>query len=300
MIQGKTNSIEFTAIELSGPLSLCLGPENTFLVIDEFNHEIILFDSQGKIIWRKGAFGNGAQEFNYPVDCDYGAGYFWIVDRFNSRVCAYDVNGTFIFDFGKNKNTQGALFDPFGIAVSDDVIFVSDIEHQKIKSYTIKGEFISEFGQSGPGKEYYESDFFRNQQVYKKWLSSQTRFSTIETKFFQSGFSVGNIELPKGIKIFEDKIIFADLSGRVQIFSFEGLLLKSYILNKYPQWVETYLGKIYVSKEFSNEIEIIENDKIICFAKLEHEVGKFKFVNANEIIYISPWEKKIYKERINI
>lgn len=186
--------------------------------------------------------------------------------------------------------------EPYGITMDlNGTIYVSDFGNQKIQIIKPDNNFF-EIGEPGPGPEYYNSDFFKNQAVYKKLLENQTFVHTIESMFYGGGFIVGNLEYPKGVAINDKNVVVADNSGRIQIFSRDGELINSFYNYPNCNWVFVYDNEIYFSCELSNVLyKINKNNEVLKYVETDHEIGKFAILENNQIIYISPFENKIYK-----
>ena len=291
----------FPHYPFKGPLSFCFGPDSTLLIIDELDHAALLFDPEGKPIWKKGS-GNTSL-FRYPSDCAFAKNLFWITDRHHHRISLLDLKGNECGWAGSYGTADDSFMEPFGIAVSDEgKAFVADSGNQKIKVLRYSpGEapqFETPIGIPGPGKEYYRSPFFRNQAVYRGWKTSQSRFLTLESMLFRSDFSLGNLEDPRGIALMKDSIVTADLSGKIQFFGFDGKLLRSLSGQPYPFWLDVFENQLYFSSEFSDTIrKIDQTGSVTDFFKADFEIGKFK-ITPKEIIFISPWEKLVYKQSL--
>jgi len=297
-----SKDIQLNYQELS-PFSLCKYNESSFLIVDELAHQIALVDLEENIIWK--ADNKTLLEENqlsYPTDATFINEKFYITNRYKHQIKVFDKDGHFLF----NKGTYGENIDnfnePFGITSNTkDKLFISDFGNQKIKELSLNGDVLSEFGISGSGASYYESDFFKKQNVFKRWVGSQTRNNTIETMFFQSGFFIGNLEQPKGIAILNNSLVISDFEGAIKFFDLKTKhLLKSLKVPEYPTWVYNFNNEIYLSCEFSNILwKIDSNNNIIPFKILDYDIGKFIILNNFNLIYISPWNKKILITDLN-
>ncbi len=279
------------------PFSLCKYDESSFLIVDELAHQIALVDLEGNVKWKT---GNKTllkkNKLHYPTDATFVNEKFYITDRYNHRIVVLDVKGDFLFSTGSYGENVDNFNEPFGIySNKKDRLFVSDYGNQKIKELSLNGDVLSEFGMSGSNISYYESDFFKKQSVFKKWVGLQTRNNTIESMFFRSGFFIGNLEQPKGITIAQDSIIVVDFEGSIQFFNIKTkALLKSLKFSEYPTWIYNFNNEIYLSCEFSKTLwKIDENNKIIPFKTLDYDIGKFIILDNSNLIYVSPWNKKI-------
>ena len=283
----------FESVSFKGPLSFCRDEENCFFIVDELDHSVSLFGPDEKCLWQ-------VKGLHYPSDCLYSEGLFWVIDRYHHSLKAFDRQGKELQTRAPKKGGAFSLTEPFGIAAGKDCFYVTDAGSSTFKCLQGPEDPVTEYGIAGPGVDYYSSPLFKKQSVYKTWLRSQTRFYTLETMFFKSGFTSGNIENPRGIACCgEWGIAVADLSGYIQVFDEKGDLKKHFRIEGCPQWLQYDEGILFYSKEFSNRIEAISLDgKEETEITLAHEIGKFTLYSRDELIYIAPWEKKIFKVQL--
>lgn len=280
----------FKVVSFKGPLSFCRDDEDCLLIVDELDHSVSLFGPDEKILWQ-------VRGFHYPSDCLYCKGLFWVIDRYHHSLKAFDRQGNESLIGTPKKGTPFSLKEPFGIACIKDYFYITDAGTSNLKSLKGSEGPVSEYGIPGPGVDYYSSPLFKKQSVYKLWVQSQTRFYTLETMFFKSGFMIGNLENPRGIACCgEWGIAVSDLSGYIQLFDQEGHLKRHFKIEGYPQWLQYDQGLLFYSREFSNKIVAINMEgKEEMEISLAHEIGKFILSSPDELIYIAPWERKVFK-----
>lgn len=283
----------FESVSFKGPLSFCKDDKDCLLMSDELDHSVSLFGPDEKCLWQ-------AKGLHYPSDCLYSEGLFWVTDRYHHSVKAFDRQGNESLSRTPKKGNQFSLSEPFGIASGKDCFYITDAGSSTFQCMQGREGPVTEYGIPGPGVDYYSSPIFKKQSVYKRWLKSQTRFYTLETMFFQSGFTLGNLENPRGIACCgEWGIAVADLSGYIQLFDEEGHLKKHFKIEGYPQWLQYDEGLLYYSGEFSNQIRAVSMEgKEEMQISLAHEVGKFTLYSPDELIYIAPWERKVFKVQL--
>ena len=289
----KKSSVEqelFKYRSFKGPLSFCRDDQGCFLISDELDHAVCLFDPEEKCLWRK-------EGFHYPSDCLYSEGLFWVADRYHHSLKAFDRQGNELLNVCPKKDNYFSLVEPFGITSANHHIYVTDAGNATFKRLELKEGAVVELGIPGPGVDYYSSPLFKKQSVYKRWFESQTRFYTLETMFFKSGFTLGNLENPRGIaSCGEWGIAVADISGYIQLFDDLGHLKRHFKIEGYPQWLYYEHGLLFYSAEISNRIKILSlKGKEETEIALSHEIGKFVLYSGGELIYIAPWEKKMFK-----
>ena len=290
---------------LQGPSSFNILPDSSIIVADECDNKLKIFSLDGSFVKVKNLDKNA---FHYPIDVISRNDILYITDKYNHRIIAIDMSGKILWIAGGYGKAKGKLKEPYGITfIDEETLAISDSGNARIVFYSINGTFVDFFGRKGIGKEYYESISFKTKVIYKLWNNSVSRFQTIDTNFIDSGFDIGTLESPKGITCNNDKIYVCDYSGRLQVFSVKGELLKTYYQNReygenlfsYIQWIEVINNNIYFTRELGNSIYVIEKDGSIntFFQYKGHYIEKFHF-HDEYIYFMSPWERKLF--RINI
>lgn len=117
-------------------------------VVNGRNHNIAVFDLEGKYITSFGQRGDGDGEFNFPTDLDIDShGNIVIADSMNARVQILDHEGKFIRKFGRRGDSAEDFQVIKGIAVSrEDNIFVVDSKADKILVFNKNGEPLTTIG----------------------------------------------------------------------------------------------------------------------------------------------------------
>lgn len=278
------------SVSFKGPLSFCRDEGECLFITDELDHSVSLFGPEDQCLWQ-------VKGLHYPSDCLYSEGLFWVTDRYEHSVKAFDRLGKESFSRAPKNGNHFSLMEPFGIAAGKNCFYVTDAGNSNFKCLQGREGAVTEYGLPGPGVDYYSSPLFKKQRVYRRWLQSQTRFYSLETMFFKSGFSLGNLENPRGIACCgEGEIAVADLSGYIQVFDEAGSLKRHFKIEGYPQWLQYHQGLLYYSSEFSKQIRAVNregNEEMQI--SLEHETGKFFLYSPDELIYIAPWERKLFK-----
>ena len=130
------------------PTMLAVDSEDNLFVVDQHNHRIQKFDSDGNFILMWGKAGDGFGEFRYPygiaVDSDDKV---YISDMNNNRIQKFSNNGTFIKSIGSYGSDDDQLKYPYGIAVDkQDNLYVIDAFNYCIKKFNKELDFISKWG----------------------------------------------------------------------------------------------------------------------------------------------------------
>jgi DNA-binding beta-propeller fold protein YncE len=117
-------------------------------VVDQHNHRIQKFDSDGNFILMWGKAGAGPGEFNYP----YGVAVdsknnVYVSDMNNNRIQKFSPAGAFLAEAGSYGTADAQLKYPYGITVDDkDVVYVIDAFNYKIKKFDSNLRFVGQWG----------------------------------------------------------------------------------------------------------------------------------------------------------
>lgn len=119
-------------------------------VVNVKNHNIAVFDLDGKYLFSIGKRGGGDGEFNFPTSVDIDSkGNIVVADSMNARVQVFDPNGGFIRKFGKRGDRPEDFQIIKGVAVSrNDDIYVTDAKADKILVFNKNGEPLTSIGGS--------------------------------------------------------------------------------------------------------------------------------------------------------
>lgn len=142
---------------ISHPVGVAIDPvKDLIIVVNQGNHELLLFNKQLKLIKKIGRRGGGPSEFNFPtyvtIIKDKG---FAVVDTGNFRVQLFDYNGKFLNQFGKAGDVSGMFSRPKGIASdSDGNLYVADANFCNFQVFRQDGQVLTFVGDGGsrPGK----------------------------------------------------------------------------------------------------------------------------------------------------
>lgn len=121
---------------------------NRIYVADAPQHQIRLYDLDGRFLETIGARGSAPGEFNYPGDLDLDAdGNLYIVDVMNARIQVLAPDGTPLRSYGERGTARGSFSVPKGIAVSPSgLVYVSDASQHKIVIFNSDGDYLLTIG----------------------------------------------------------------------------------------------------------------------------------------------------------
>ena len=126
--------------------------------VDSDLHRVLVYDAQGRLLNTLGRRGEGAGEFNLPVDAAVAPdGTLWVLDAGNFRVQAFDPQGRFVRLFGSAGNGLGQFGRPRGLAVDrDGLLYISDASFGNVQVFNPQGELLLAIGAraalDGPGR----------------------------------------------------------------------------------------------------------------------------------------------------
>lgn len=137
-------------------------------VADTQNHQVKVFDKDGRPLFTIGRRGSENGEFNFPSYLAIDRkGILYVVDSFNFRVQMFDAKGNFLKKFGKLGDSSGFFSRPAGIGVdSDGNIYVVDTSFNNFQIFNSDGRLLLWVGNAGlrPGEFYLPSGMYVDQQ----------------------------------------------------------------------------------------------------------------------------------------
>ena len=118
----------------------CIQHGQYFIVSDDGDDSIKMFDLEGKFISKFGKQGNKDGEFNQPRCLSVNKeGLLMVCDAGNHRVQLFELSGKFVTKFGSKGSGRGELRDPFSTAIlSDGRIVVCEFNNHRIQVFEHK------------------------------------------------------------------------------------------------------------------------------------------------------------------
>jgi len=142
--------------ELKQPTGISIEPETgDIYLIDTAQHQVLVFNTAGKLINRFGKNGVLAGEFNYPTMISQRHGTLFVTDALNYRIQLFDLDGEYLSSFGQAGQSSGYLARPKGVASDEDGnIYVVDALLNNVQLYDASGQYLMTFGEQGqrPGQ----------------------------------------------------------------------------------------------------------------------------------------------------
>lgn len=130
------------------------GSDNVWIT-DNGDHQVIKFDSTGKVLLKlgiRGQAGSDERTFYRPTDIAFSAQEdFYVSDGYgNSRVVKFSSEGTYLTSWGRRGTGAGEFNTPHSIAVDGKGrVYVSDRENNRIQVFTGDGRFLKEWTHLG-------------------------------------------------------------------------------------------------------------------------------------------------------
>ena len=115
----------------------CVQCGEYFIVLDQNEHCIKVFNREGNFQYMFGKQGKGDGEFDYPGYLLVNESqHLFVCDYCNNRVQVFDLNGNFIGKFGTKGSKLGEFHAPFSMALlSNGRIVVSDQYNHRIQIF---------------------------------------------------------------------------------------------------------------------------------------------------------------------
>ena len=127
-----------------------VGPDDTVYLTDRDAHQVLLYDTEGRLLRSLGTRDQAAMQapFNHPADvCVAPSGELYVADGYgNSSVHRFSVAGDYISSFGSPGSGPGQFRVPHSVRVSSDGrVYVADRENHRVQVFTSEGQFVTEW-----------------------------------------------------------------------------------------------------------------------------------------------------------
>lgn len=140
-------SIKLPGIKLAASFAVDRQRQRIYIV-DPPQHQLHLYDLNGRHLESRGGRGSQPGEFNYPGDMDLDAeGNIYIIDTLNARIQVLSPDGMVLRFFGERGMARQSFAIPKGIAVSPSgLVYVSDATQHKIVIFNRDGDYLLTLG----------------------------------------------------------------------------------------------------------------------------------------------------------
>lgn len=130
------------------PTMIASDKNSNIFVVDQHNHRIQKFDSDGNFILMWGKSGDANGEFNFPYGVAVNSkGDVFVSDMNNNRIQKFSPDGKFISSTGSYGTEDGKLKYPYGMAIDEkDILYVIDAFNYRIQKFDSDLKFLSKWG----------------------------------------------------------------------------------------------------------------------------------------------------------
>ena len=215
---------------LRSPRPLAVTDRDEIAVVDNGNHRVLVFDSNGTFLRSFGHRGKNAEEFSYPngiaIDKDKKV---FVAEICNDRVQILSWEGRHLGSFGGKGSLDSQLLSPWGLSLdSTGNVIVADRHNKMIKIFTPDGTFVMKIGGQGSfsfpihcvqcGEYFIVSD--SNEHCIKVF----NREGHFLYKFGKKGEGDGEFNCPRFLSVTQSKhLLVCDMGNdRVQVFELDG------------------------------------------------------------------------------
>lgn len=136
------------------PTGLHVDRQNRIWVPDTHYQRVIVYDRDGKELFRFGEAGEGPGQFIFPTGVITDEQGFVYVSEYgeNARICKFTPELKYIGSFADRDSGEHWMARPAEMAFdADGVLWIVDAVGDRVCSFTRDGVFLSQFG--SPGKE---------------------------------------------------------------------------------------------------------------------------------------------------
>jgi len=197
--------------ELTPVADILINKKDNFLIIDEFNHRVQIYDEKGKLINSFGEKGKEPGQFYYPKALAQDSkGNLYIADCWNHRIQKFSPELQFLTAFGSYGNKEGEFNEPYDITIDKrERLFIVDRCNHRIQVFDSDGKFLYSFGQRGTILEEDLAEFYETPKEL---------------------FSIPAFEFPTKIALDTKENLYVVDSGncRIQILTPSGEFLSSF------------------------------------------------------------------------
>jgi peptidylglycine monooxygenase len=130
---------------------ISVSPDDRILVIDRDAHEIIIFDTEGRVLQKLGTRNRPrhGKPFNHPTDVAVATdGEFYVTDGYgNSNVHRIAADGTHLMSWGRPGAGPGEFSTPHAVWIdTQNRVLVVDRENNRVQLFNRDGDFLGQWG----------------------------------------------------------------------------------------------------------------------------------------------------------
>ena len=182
---------------------VAIGPDDSVYCVDNGDHTVRKFSSEGKLLMTIGVPNKPApvlsgEPFSQPthVAVDQRNGDLFVSDGYeNARVHKYSPDGQYLFSWGESGTDEGQFSLPHNITTDrDGWVYVADRENQRIQIFDSNGNYETQWGlniarpgcvfidDSSSEKVAYVGEFFGGFQTFSTAMRIGPRVSVLDSQ----------------------------------------------------------------------------------------------------------------------
>ena len=212
------------------PRPLAVTDRDEIAVVDNENHRVQVFDSNGTFLRSFGHKGKNAGEFKNPTGIAIDKDRKILVSEcYNHRVQILSWEGRHLGSFGSKGNFDNQLLNPYGLSLdSTGNIIVADTGNKLIKIFTPDGRFVMKIGGRGSFSDPIHcvqgGEYFIVSDSDEHCIKVFNRAGHFQYKFGKQGKGDGEFNGPRFLSMTQSKHLLVCDGGnnRVQVFELDG------------------------------------------------------------------------------
>ncbi len=217
--------------QLNNAYGVTVDKDDNIYVVENNNHRVNKFSSDGKFVAAVGSQGSGNLQFYNPFGICYNRrdNNLYVPDNGNHRLQVLSTELKFVRCFGTPGNGNGQLQQPlYAKFDSANNLYVTDHTNHRVQVFTAEGKFLRTFSQKADGQKLsfpYAIAIDGSDTVYvsengPNHVSVFTSQGAYITTFGGSGTKEGQFKNIYGLSVDRnDSVIVSDYTnGRLQIF----------------------------------------------------------------------------------
>ncbi|MFO7539432.1 MAG: TIGR03663 family protein [Chloroflexota bacterium] len=143
---------------LNAPRNVAVSADGRIYAADSGNHQIQVFDADGRFLTSWGEFGSGPGALNEPWGIAVDDSYVYVADTWNHRLQKFTLDGAWVSSFGRSGSAVdepetaglGLFFGPRDLLLlPNNQLLVTDAGNHRLQLLDRDGNFLRVMGQLG-------------------------------------------------------------------------------------------------------------------------------------------------------
>lgn len=270
--------------QFQSPWGITVDPSDNVFVIENNNHRVQKFNSNGVFITKWGSFGTSNSQFNYPTGITSDlAGNIYVADTTNNRIQKFSNNGDYLTQWGVAGSGPAQFNYPYSVASdSNGMIYVSDSNNNRVQKFTSTGTFVSQWAANHPlGISVDQDNNIYLMSIFDNTVYKYDSNGNLLTHWATNGSSEDSVSSDKGNNIYvlglsTQQVEVFDRSGtRITTFGSSGTNNGQF---QAPRGIEANSNQdVYVSDSGRNDIQ-----KFSCQPQIQN--GSFDSYNSTTLL----------------